>query len=107
MKRKLLVTAAGALVLAAAAVPGVASADHLHSKEVGNGNCVVLAQNGGENLVVLPDQNPHITDQPENRRHPLHVLVHLGEPGENFSIGVLGTASDPCIACGEYLNSAG
>jgi len=104
MSRKLLMWAAGALVLAAAAMPGLASADHLHSKEVGNGDCVVLAQNGGENLVVLPDQNPHITNQPEDRRHPLHVLVHLGEPGQNFPIGVLGIVdSDPCLG-GEYLN---
>lgn len=85
-------------------VAGVASAEHLHSKQVGNGNCVVLAQHGGESLVVLPDQNPHIDGQPQNRRHPLHVLVHLGQPGQNFEIGVYGTAGDPCSSEGNYLN---
>jgi len=91
------------LVLLGAA-GGVASADHLHSKQVGNGSCVVVAQNGGENHVILPDQNPHITDQPENRRHPLHVLVHLGAPGQHFAIGVHGTVTDPCGGGGDYLN---
>lgn len=103
MKQKLIAGLAGALVFASVGFPGVASADHLHSKQVGNGSCVVLAQNGRERFVVLPEQNPHITNQPENRRHPLHVLVHLGEPGQNFAIGVYGTTSDPCVG-GDYLD---
>ena len=39
-----------------------------------------------------------------HRAHPLHLLVHLGEPGTNVAIGVAGTASDPCIDSGDYVN---
>jgi hypothetical protein len=83
---------------------GTASATHTHSMQTGNGSCVLLAQNGGEEDVVLP----HATG-PENRRHPLHVNVHLGEPGMggHIEIGVAGTASDPCSTGGspvDYLN---
>jgi len=38
-----------------------------------------------------------------NRRHPLHVLVHLGVPGADGSIAVLGSAQDPCAATGNYV----
>ncbi len=82
---------------------GTAGADHVHSKEVGNGSCVLLAQNGGEKHVTLP----HATDDQKatNRAHPLHLNVHLGQPGQNFEIGVYGTASDPCnVPGGTYLN---
>jgi hypothetical protein len=92
-----------AAVLAAAAAFGAAttaSATHIHSMEVRDGVCVLLAAEGGEKYVILPFAD----DLPEDRRHPLHVLVHLGEPGTNFNIGVYGTASDPCFAGGEYLN---
>jgi hypothetical protein len=83
---------------------GTASATHTHSMETGNGSCVLLAQNGGEKDVTLP----HATGA-ENRRHPLHVNVHLGEPGAggHIEIGVAGTASDPCYDDGspiDYLN---
>jgi hypothetical protein len=76
---------------------GTASATHTHSKKTGNGSCVLLAQNGAEKDVVLP----FVT---EGQAHPLHVLVHKGKPGGNFMIGVAGTASDPCLESGEYLN---
>lgn len=83
---------------------GTASATHTHSIETGNGSCVLLAQNGGEKDVSLP----HATGA-ANRRHPLHVNVHLGEPGagEHINIGVQGTISDPCYDNGnpiDYLN---
>jgi hypothetical protein len=83
---------------------GTASATHTHSKATGNGSCVLLAQNGGEKDVTLPNATG-----PENRRHPLHVNVHLGEPGAggHIQIGVAGTASDPCYDDGnpiDYLN---
>jgi hypothetical protein len=70
-----------------------ASAAHTHSKATGNESCVLLAQNGGEKDVILPNATGA-----ENRRHPLHVNVHLGEPGTggHIQIGVAGTASDPC-----------
>jgi hypothetical protein len=90
-------------VIAGCAVVGLAapsSADHVHSKQVGNGSCVLLARNGGERYVQLPH---HSTVQ-ANRRHPLHVNVHLGRPGQNFAIGVFGTTSDPCYPGGDYLN---
>jgi hypothetical protein len=65
---------------------------------------VLLAQNGGEKDVILPN-----TTGPENRRHPLHVNVHLGEPGAggHIQIGVAGMTSDPCYDDGnpiDYLN---
>lgn len=62
-------------VLVGSALP--ASATHTHVRMTGNGNCVVLAANGGENRVQLP----HAGEFAENRRHPLHVNVHLGGPG--------------------------
>lgn len=76
---------------------GVAGADHTHSLQTGNGSCVLLAQNGGEGNVQLP-----FASGPENRRHPLHVLVHTAEPGQHVDIGVQGTDSDPCPDA--YLN---
>jgi hypothetical protein len=84
---------------------GTASATHTHSMETGNGSCVLLAQNGGEKDVTLP----HATGA-DNRRHPLHVNVHLGEPGAggHIKIGVAGVeGSDPCYDDGspiDYLN---
>jgi len=50
-------------------------------------------------------QLPHATGA-DNRLHPLHVNVHLGEPGAggHITIGVAGTASDPCLG-GTYLNA--
>lgn len=88
--------AAGAIVVGA--MP--AGASHVHSMQTGNGACVLLAQNGGEKNVQLPFADEYAA----NRRHPLHVLVHTGEPGEHVDIGVVGTASDPCLVSGEYVN---
>jgi hypothetical protein len=64
------------------------------------GGCVLLAQSGGEKNVQLP----FAADLPENRRHPLHVLVHTGEAGQHVSIGVFATPSDPCFSSDKYLN---
>ena len=89
----------GAIGIAGA---GAASADHVHSLQTGNGSCVLLAQDGGEKDVTLPFATEA---QVEARRaHPLHLLVHLGRPGQNFSIGVYSTAGDPCAGSGEYVN---
>lgn len=82
-----------------------ASATHTHSKATGNGSCVLLARKGGEKNVVLP----HADEYPAGRQHPLHVNVHLGEPGagEHIEIGVAGTEKDPCYNGGDpidYLN---
>ena len=81
---------------------GAASATHVHSKQVGNGGCVLLAQNGGEKNVALPHATEDQADA--GRAHPLHLNVHLGRPGENFDIGVYNTPSDPCFGTGNYLN---
>ncbi len=61
-----------------------AAADHTHFRVVGNGECVLLAPDGGEKYVQLP----HADEFPPNRQHPLHVNVHLGQPGEVGSIYV-------------------
>ncbi len=96
--RKLIAgAAAGAAIFVLAEAP--AGADHVHSMRTGNGRCVLLAQRGGEKYVQLP-----FATGPENRRHPLHVLVHLGRPGERRPIGVFNTPSDPCAGTGNYLN---
>jgi hypothetical protein len=39
---------------------------------------VLLAPDGGEKYVQLP----YAEDFAANRQHPLHVKVHLGQPGE-------------------------
>ena len=87
-----------------------AFADHTHVKVVGNGKCVVLAEGAGEENVVLPasvfENNPNV-DAPqfvEGRSHPLHVLVHLGQAGEQVHLYVYGTpAADAACAAG-YVN---
>ncbi len=79
-----------------------AQADHTHVMVLGNGKCVVLAANGGEKYVRLP----HADGYPENRRHPLHVNVHLGQPGTRQGEAVIfvqGTAGD-LANCNGYVN---
>lgn len=105
MIRRLLVlvpvAAAGVLV---AAPP--AHADHTHFRVLGSGACVLLAPNGGEKDVELP----HADTFAENRRHPLHVNVHLGRPGEVGQVFVAYTANgvptaDALRLCGnQYVN---
>jgi hypothetical protein len=97
MKKSIIAAGVGVAALVGAAAP--ASASHVHSMLVGSGVCVLLAQDGGEKWVILP-----FAEGSENRLHPLHVLVHLGEPSQHVEIGVYGTPSDPCIETGEYLN---
>lgn len=99
----------GRLVVGAAVIgtvgmvgAGTARADHVHSIQVGNGACVLLAQGGGEGDVDLPFATE--AQVAANRAHPLHLLVHLGRPGQHLAIGVYGTPSDPCFETGNYLN---
>jgi hypothetical protein len=96
-----LVCLAGAL-----AVPGGAAANHRHSLMTGSGDCVVLAKQGGEPYVQLPDASFNNTTEPPTTAnpHPLHVHVHRGAAGEQITIGVYGAASDPCAGEGNYLN---
>ncbi|WP_336922116.1 hypothetical protein [Aquipuribacter sp. SD81] len=94
----------------AAAVLGIgaapASADHVHFRVLGNGDCVLLAANGGEKEVQLPNADGFA----DNRKHPLHVKVHLGTPGTKGQIYVAYPASGELTAeavelCGgEFVN---
>jgi len=94
-----------------------ARADHTHVLILPNGKCAILAAKGNEKYVILPEvlfaNNPNadadddaggLGNLPLNRRHPLHVLVHLGVPGADGRIAVLGSAQDPCAASGNYVN---
>ncbi|HSJ28774.1 MAG TPA: hypothetical protein VLB67_11220 [Acidimicrobiia bacterium] len=97
--RRVVVVMAG-VILATAALP--ARADHTHVRMTGNGSCVILAENGGEKYVELPHAGIH----PVDRRHPLHVNVHLGEPGERGGqvvVWVRGTQGD-LDNCAGYVN---
>lgn len=101
-----LVAMSGGVLLAA---PGPALANHTHAKVVGNGQCVVLAEGAGEEAVVLPlavfENNPNVDIAPtETRRHPLHVLVHLGQAGEHNALFVYGTAAANAACASGYVN---
>ena len=73
--RRLIGAASLAALLMTLTTPAFGS--HTHVRMTGNGSCVVLAENGAEKMVTLP----HADTYAENRRHPLHVNVHLGHPG--------------------------
>jgi hypothetical protein len=95
------------LLLALAASPALAS--HIHVKAIGNGQCVLLAANGGEEAVELPlsvfDHNPNVDIAPAaDRLHPLHVLVHQGVPGEHNQIAVAGTAASAALCVDGIVN---
>jgi hypothetical protein len=97
---------ASLIAAAVLALPVPASATHLHVLIVGNGQCVVLAQDGNERWVQLPAASFQNTTEPTTTAnpHPLHVHVHRGQPGQVVGIFVMGSASDPCAAAGDYLN---
>ena len=110
LRRGLIAATTAALVLAGA---GVARADHTHVLILPNGSCAILAESGNEKDLILPStllaNNPNADADdagglPLNRRHPLHVLVHLGVPGADGDIAVMGSAQDPCAATGNYVN---
>jgi hypothetical protein len=114
MRRLLVAGLAAAFLLAGA---GVARADHTHVLILPNGNCAILAASGDEKYQILPAvlfaNNPNVDADDAvggldnlalNRRHPLHVLVHLGVPGADGDIAVMGSAQDPCAAAGNYVN---
>jgi hypothetical protein len=107
----------GAVVVCCLAGASAARADHMHVLILPNGNCAILAAKGNEKYQILPDvlfaNNPNVDADdaaggldglPLNRRHPLHVLVHLGVPGADGDIAVMGSAQDPCAATGDYVN---
>jgi hypothetical protein len=113
--RRVLISGLAAVGLLAGA--SVARADHTHVLILPNGKCAILAAAGNEKYQVLPavlfSNNPNVDaddaaggldDLPLNRRHPLHVLVHLGVPGADGGIAVMGSPEDPCAATGDYVN---
>ena len=102
----LVAVATGGLVLT---MSPAAQADHTHAKVVGNGQCVVLAEGAGEEAVVLPlsvfENNPNVDAAPTaSRRHPLHVLVHLGQAGEHNALFVYGTPAEAAACAMGYVN---
>jgi hypothetical protein len=95
------------LLLALAATPALAS--HTHVMAIGNGECVLLAANGGEEDVALPmavfDHNPNVDIAPApDRLHPLHVLVHKGVPGDHNQLAVAGTAEAAALCWAGIVN---
>lgn len=84
MTRRLLMVAMTAL-LALTLMAGPAAATHAHGKILPNGDCALLAPDGGEQEVQLPGTEEYA----ENRRHPLHVYVHLGVPGTEAQPGTI------------------
>ena len=96
MKRLVRPAIGAGLLLALAVTPALAS--HTHVMSLGNGQCVLLAEEAGEESVVLPlsvferNQNVDIAAM-AGRMHPLHVLVHLGQAGEHLELAVAGTTA--------------
>jgi hypothetical protein len=114
LRRGLIAATTAALVFAGA---GVAQADHTHVLILPNGNCAIMAAAGNEKYQIMPSvlfaNNPNVDaddaagglgNLPMNRRHPLHVLVHLGVPGADGDIAVMGSAQDPCAGTDNYVN---
>ena len=94
-------------LLVLGATPALAS--HTHVMQLGNGQCVLLAANGGEDEVELPlsvfEHNPNVDIAPgPDRLHPLHVLVHQGVPGEHNAIAVLGTPAAAALCAAGIVN---
>jgi hypothetical protein len=108
VKRRIARAVALAAVAAMALAPA-ALANHGHVLSLGDGRCVLLAAEGGEDEVVLPlavfDHNPNVDIVPgADRMHPLHVLVHQGVPGEHRSIAVAGTAAAAALCPAGIVN---
>ena len=96
---------AALLTLAAAPV----AASHTHVMSLGNGQCVLLAYEAGEESVVLPlsvfERNPNVDIAPTaGRMHPLHVLVHLGQAGEHLQLAVAGTPAAAALCPNGTVN---
>lgn len=88
------------MALLGTALPATAS--HTHVRLLGNGQCVIIAADSGEAAVELPDTDEFAPD----RRHPLHVKVHLGSPGMRQGepvVWVQGSAGD-LENCSGYTN---
>jgi hypothetical protein len=104
VKRTAIVTS---VVAAGLLLPSLAHANHRHVRVLANGSCVILAKQGNEPFVTLPEASFNNTTEPTTTAnpHPLHVHVHRGQPGEVGTIAVLGSADDPCATTGNYVNA--
>ena len=98
-----------AATLLLALTAGPASATHTHVRVLGSGQCVILAESGGEDRVDLPDavfaHNPQVDATVvyrDGRQHPLHVLVHIAGAGSG-ELYVQGSAAD-LTNCSGYVN---
>lgn len=92
--------ALAAFAWSATATPALAT--HTHVVQLGNGQCVILAEDGNEKHVRLPNAD----EFDEDRQHPIHVKVHLGEPGTRNGeevIFVKGSSGD-IENCESYAN---
>lgn len=107
MKRLVSPFIGAGLLLVLGATP--VAAGHSHVLSIGNGACVLLAANGGEEDVALPasvfDHNPNVdVAMIADRLHPLHVLVHKGKPGEHLHLAVAGTAEADALCWAGIVN---
>jgi hypothetical protein len=97
LRRALLIVPLAAAAVLLPASP--AAADHTHFRVLGSGECVLLAPDGGEKYVQLP----HAEGYTANRQHPLHVNVHLGQPGQVGQIYVAYAADGVLTADAQRL----
>ncbi len=109
MKLRRVLAVVGIAALSMLGSAGTALATHTHVKVVGNGECVVLAENAGEEDVNLPSavfaHNPNVDVTPAaGRNHPLHVLVHKGVPGDSGDYFVLGSPEANAACADGFVN---
>lgn len=97
---------AASLSAAALLAPAAVQANHRHVLVTGNGSCVILAKQGHEPFVTMPEASFNNTTEPTTTAnpHPLGVHVHRGQPGEVLPIAVYGSEMDPCRETGNYVN---
>jgi len=107
-RRLVRTTLLAAALLALSAAPALAT--HAHVMQVGNGECVILAQDGHEDEVVLPlpvwsNPNVDVGSSDTTRMHPLHVLVHKGVPGDHNAMEVSGTGGADTLCSAGYVGN--
>ncbi len=106
MKRLVRPALGAAVLLALAVTPALAN--HSHVMQLGNGQCVVLAEGAGEDEVVLPlavfERNPNVVVPSTGAAHPLHVLVHRGVPGTTHPYAVYGSAAAAALCTAGIVN---
>jgi len=103
MRARHLVVTAALATFAWTATTAPALAAHTHVVQLSNGQCVILAEGGHEKYVRMPGAG----EFDEDRQHPIHVNVHLGEPGTRNGeevIFVKGSEGD-IENCESYANA--